>query len=459
MFSPGGTDRNPPAITVPDTWTRSALPAGEAAANDAPTELSLWWLRFGDEQLSSLIDLALQANPSVASAIAAIRQGRAQRDAQRAGYWPGINISAGVQRSDVGGSPPTDLFDAGFDAAWEPDIFGATRSSVRAATADLRSRIADLGDVRVSIAAEVAVTYIELRGAQNRLAIARDNLATQMETLQLTEWRVQAGLATSLDAEQARTATEQTRAQIPALETTVAQARHALAVLTGRTPDVLETQLAQERAVPLPPDDLALAIPADTLRQRPDVRSAEELFSTELARLDLATANRLPGFSLAGTLGVRGATVEALTGGGAGITSLAAGVVLPLFDAGSLRAQQRAQQAVLDQARANYQSAVLTALQEVEDALVALAGDRERLARLRAAAEAANNAWLLAQQRYGSGLIDFQVVLETQRTLLSTADSVATTAAELSADHVRLYKALGGGWQADGLTDDSLDSP
>ncbi len=444
------------AIDVPDTWTRTAL-EGRQPGESRPTSLVSWWQRFGDEQLTRLIDLAVQSNTSVTAASAAVREARAQREAQAAQFWPRVDASLSAQRSDAGSGSVTELFDAGFDAAWEPDIFSATRSAVRGAAADLRSRIADLADVQISVAAEVAVTYIELRGGQARLAIARDNLASQLETLQLAEWRVQAGLATSLETEQARTSSEQTRAQIPALETTVSQARHALAVLTGQTPDALEQPLRESRAVPVPPDDLVLDIPADTLRQRPDVRSAEEQFGAALARLDQATANRMPGFSLSGSFGVRSATVDALGDSGAGVSSFIAGVLLPLFDAGALRAQQRSQQAVLDQARSSYEAAVLSALQEAEDALAALQGDRERLARLRAAAEAANNAWLLAQQRYSSGLIDFQVVLETQRTLLSTQDSVASTAADLSADHVRLYKALGGGWRPENLVDSPAD--
>jgi len=298
----------------------------------------------------------------------------------------------------------------------------------------------------VSLAAEVAVNYITLRGLQERLAIARRNLASQRETLQITGWRVQAGLSTSLAAEQARAAAEQTAAQIPQLEASLAQARHALAVLTGQPPGALDAQLATAAAVPLPPDGLTLAIPAETLRQRPDVRVAEERVAAALARVSQADAARYPGFRISGSLGLRALSLGALTHGASAAHALLASVSVPLLDGGAARAQLRVQEAALEQARVNYEATVLAALQDVEDALVALRGERERLLHLQAAAQAAGHAALLAQNRYESGLIDFQAVLETQRTLLSTQDSVASSVASVGTGHVRLYKALGGGW-------------
>ena len=199
--------------------------------------------------------------------------------------------------------------------------------------------------------------------------------------------------------------------------------------------------------MPQAADDLALDIPARTLRQRPDVRAAELQIVAAGARVTQADAARLPSFKLGGSLGLNALALDALTSGGAVFSSLMASVSLPLLDGGANRAQVRAQQAALDQARTAYQAAVLTALKDVENALVALRGDRERLARLQQAAQAASSASLMASQRYSSGLVDFQTVLETQRTQLNTQDAVASATADVSADHVRLYKALGGGWQ------------
>lgn len=412
-----------------------------------PAALAQWWERFGDPQLSGLVTQALQANPTVRSAQAALQQARAQTEVQGAGLLPSLGTSASAQRSRSGGNSASNRFQAGFDASWEPDVFGGRRAALSASEADSRAAEASLGNVQVSLAAEVALNYITLRGQQERLAIARNNLASQQETLQISQWRLQAGLVTSLVTEQARAATAQTAAQVPALEASLAQSRHALAVLTGQPPGALEEALSAPRPVPAPPPALALAFPAETLRQRPDVRVAEERVTAALARVLQADAARYPNFRLSGSLGLGALTLGALTHGASVAHSLLAGVSFPVFDGGAARAQVRAQQAAAEQARLGYEATVWTALTDVEDALVQLRGDRERLVQLRVAAEAAANAALLAQDRYASGLIDFQAVLETQRTQLATQDSVASTTANLSADHVRLYKALGGGWE------------
>lgn len=434
-------DARLPDAPVPTTWS-----TGNSTAAPA-TPLAQWWQRLGDAQLTALVEQALAANTSVRTAQAALQQARAQVDVQAAGLAPQVGASASAQRSRTGNSGTDNSFQLGFDASWEPDVFGRVRAGVNASEADARAAEASLADVQVSLAAEVAVNYIELRSLQQRLAIAQSNLASQGETLQITQWRLQAGLTTSLVAEQARAAAEQTAAQIPALEASLAQSRHSLAVLTGQAPAALDAQLAASAAVPQAPDELALAIPAETLRQRADVRAAEQRIRAALARVSQAEAARYPDFGISGSVGLRALTLGALSGGSAVAASLLGSVSVPLLDGGANRAQVRAQEASLEQARIAYQAAVLAALKDVEDALVSLRGNRERLVRLTAAADAAGNAALLAQQRYRSGLIDFQAVLETQRTLLSTQDGVATTVASVSADHVRLYKALGGGWQ------------
>ena len=428
-----------PAVPVPAGW--SAAKAGTVA-----TPLAQWWGRLGDPELTALITEALAANTSVRSAQAALQQSRVLVDVQTAGTVPQIGASASAQRSRSSGSTGN-TFSTGFDASWEPDVFGRLRAGVTATEADARAAEASLADVQVSLAAEVAVNYIELRGLQQRLQIARSNLASQQETLQITQWRLQAGLTTSLVTEQARAAAEQTAAQVPALQSSLAQSRHSLAVLTGQAPAALDARLAAAAPVPTAPNDLALDIPAQTLRQRPDVRAAEHRVAAAVARVAQADAARYPDFSLSGSLGLRALTLGTLTAGNSVASALAASLSASLFDGGAAKAQVRSQQAALEQVRVGYEAAVLTALKDVEDALVALQGDNERLARLQAAADAAANAALMAQQRYSSGLIDFATVLETQRTQLSAQDSVATTVASVGADHVRLYKALGGGWQ------------
>ena len=435
----------PPELTVPAAW--SVATAGAQADAALP---GAWWSHFDDPLLTRLVSQALQANTSVAGARAALQQARALRDVSAAGLLPAVGSSASAQRSRSGQQPASNSFRAGLDASWEPDVFGANRSALDASEASARASEAEWGAMQTSVAAEVALGYITLRSAQARLAVANDNLAIQQEILQLTDWRLQAGLVTSLEAEQARGAVAQTRAQLPTLQTSIEQSRHALAVLTAQPPAALSSLLAEPRAVPQPATDLALAIPAETLRQRPDVRAAEHRVTAALARVTQADAARLPSFRLSGSLGLSGLTLGALTNGASVVSTLAAGLSLPVFDGGAARAQVRAQQAGLDQAGQAYRATVLTALKDVEDALVALQGDRERVVHLQQAADAAGNAALLARQRYASGLVDFQTVLDTQRTRLSTQDSVAGALADVSADHVRLYKALGGGWRAEG---------
>ncbi len=433
-----------PGAALPVAWN-APLPAGVAVLPQAD-DLARWWERFGDPQLSALVAQALQAHPSALSAQAALRQARAQASVQAAGMLPDVSLSGSAQRSRSGGQTGNS-FQVGLDAGWEPDLFGRLDAGVQASQADARAAQASLEQVHVSLSAEVALQYISLRSLQQRLAIAQRNLETQQQTLQITDWRVQAGLATSLVAEQARAAAEQTAAQVPQLQANLAQAHHALAVLTGQAPAALDAALAAPQAVPQPSQALALDIPADTLRQRPDVRVAQERVQAALARVSQADAARYPSLRLSGSLGLRALTLGALGDSASLVHSLLGSVAVPLFDGGATQAQVQVQQAALEQARQAYQLAVLTALKEVEDALVALQGEAARLAHLQQAAQAAGNAALLAQQRYASGLIDFASVLETQRTQLATQDALATSQANLGSNHVRLFKALGGGWQ------------
>lgn len=436
---------------VPDAWSAATPPASATTGS-----IVEWWERFHDPLLSTLVQQALQANTDVRAARAALYEARALRDVEAATSLPSMDAytsgqrSRSITQSGTGAATTQTYYETGLDATWELDFFGANRSALRAAEEDARASAASLADMQVSIAAEVALAYIQLRGDQLRLNIARENLTSQLKTLQITKWRRQAGLTSSLDVEQARATSEQTRANIPALEVSIAQTEHSLAVLSGQPPGHLkELSQVTNAVVPAPADDLAVSLPAQTLRQRADVRATEHKVSAAKALVSQAEAERYPSFSLSGSVGLQALTLDALTGGASTVSSLLASVSMPVFSGGANRARIRAQEAALGQAWMNHEAQVLAALQEVEDALVALKGDRERLVSLRHAAEAAGNAALLASQRYTGGLIDFQTVLETQRTLLDTQDGVASTTADVSKDYVRLYKALGGGWQPD----------
>lgn len=441
-----GPDYTRPDMAIPANWANS--PAKPSAAQD----LSQWWQQLRDPLLSGLIEQSLRASPDLRSAQAKLREARARRGLAGANRFPTVTASISENRSKssaASGSGLTrELYSAGFDAGWEPDIFGGTRRAVEAAQADLEGSEASLRNTRVSLAAEVALNYVELRAYQARIEIARDNLASQTETWELTGWRAEAGLTSSLDVEQARTNREQTRAQIPSLETGLSEAEHRLAILLGQAPGALHDKLAAPAPIPAAPDGVAIGIPADTLRQRPDVRVAERKLAAETARIGQETAALYPGFALSGSIGWEAFSFGALGGGGALTRSLLGNIAATLFDGGRIRQRIEIQNAVQEQALANYEKTVLSALEEVENALASYANSRRRLEALREAAQAAHNAMLMARHRYATGITDFQKVLDTERTLLSVQDSLKVTEADNISGLIRLYKALGGGWPA-----------
>lgn len=437
-------------VAVPPQWSTAVV---SGSTPEAAT-LATWWQEFRDGLLSELVGQAIARSTDVETAQARLRQARALRDEAVAALWPTLNATAAAQRTTGSGLQAGNLFQAGFDASWEPDIFGGARHALEASEADLRSSAATLGATQVSVAAETATAYLQLRGTQARLAIARDNLETQEQTLQLTQWRTEAGLASSLDVEQARAAAEQTRAQLPPLSASILQSQHALAVLTGQAPVELQSRLAQPAALAQPEAGLTLAIPAETLRQRPDVQAAELSVRAAAFRVAQADAARMPAIGTRASLAWSALTLGSL-GSSSAAGLLLASLDVPIFDAGARGARVREQQAQLDIARAAWRASVLTALQEVEDTLAVLSTDRDRLAALQRAADAAGNAALLARDRYASGLADFQTVLETQRSQLAAQDGVATTTLDLAIQHVRLYKALGGGWTSSAAVGDA----
>jgi NodT family efflux transporter outer membrane factor (OMF) lipoprotein len=436
-------------VKVPGAWSASPFDAGTRE----PAELAAWWRRFGDAQLELLIDTALTAAPDVRTALARLRQARAARDLAAANLYPSLGVSAGVTRSRSGtgaggGGNSQSLYSAGFDASWEPPIFSGLADAADAARAEASAAQASLESARASLAAEVALRYVALRLAQQRLAVVRANVDSQAETLQISEWREMAGLVTRLDVEQARANLEQSRASLPGLEQTRAEAEHRLSVLTGQAPGSLRDALREARALPAAPADIAVGIPADTLRQRPDVRAAELRLRAEIARTAQSEADRYPSLKLSGSFNWRSAALSALTNSGNFVGSLAASLTAPLFDAGRIESRIAAQTAAQDQAFIAWESSLLTALEDVQNAMAAYANGRERVDARRRAASAAAGAAELARAQYQAGLIDFARVLEAERTLLSTQDNLSSAEADVLIAVIQLYKALGGGWNA-----------
>lgn len=441
-----GPDYQAPDLRLPGRWSAST----EGQAGDQ-ARLARWWSQFGDEKLDWLIEQALTGNLDLKLAQARLHQARASRQLAEAGLYPTVSASTSGSRSKssdaIAPQPARTLYDAGFDANWEIDVFGGNRRGIEAATADLAASQASLDDTRVSLIAELARNYVELRSQQRRIAIARDNLASQSETLQITEWRYQAGLARASEVEQARASREQTRAGIPDLEVSLAAAENRIALLLGRNPGELHDMLAEAKPLPAVPASVAAGIPADVLRQRPDLIAAERTLAAETARVGQKLAQRFPSLTLSGSFGWQAYSFGALGGAGTIARALGGTLAATLFDGGRLRSQVEVQNAVQEQALVSYQSHVLSALEEVENALTGYAAARERVDARRVAAEAARTAAELSRNLYQSGLADFQQVLETQRTQLTAEDGLAAADATLRTSLIALYKALGGGWE------------
>jgi multidrug efflux system outer membrane protein len=433
----------PEQLNVPAAW-HAALPE-----NARRGDLSTWWRQLGDSLLSAFVEEALKASPTMDLARARLREARAQRKVAAASLFPAVSGQAGAASSKRGDAAGATNYQAGFDASWEPDIFGGIRRSLEASSAELESTIADLGDTQVSLAAEVALEYISVRSLQARIAIARENLALQVETREIAGWRFQAGLVSSLDYDQARAAEAQTRAQIPALEASLAGSRNRIAVLLGTAPGSVDERLDARAPVPAVPESVIVGIPIDVLRQRPDVRSAERTLAAQTARVGTAVASQYPNMTLSGSLGVDGVTLAALTGGASVIRSLVASVAETIFAGGRIRQQIQVQTAVQEQALAAYELTVLTALEDVENALVSLRRNRERCAHLQVADGAARSAAQFAYQRYAAGLVDYTSVVSTQQTQLTVSDSLQSCETDITTALVQLYKALGGGWSTE----------
>lgn len=448
-----GPDYRTPEVSAPATW-HGAMKGGLKSVSPEAAQLARWWNDLDDPHLSRLIEEAAANSLDLKLAQARLREVRARRGVSAADRFPTLNAGAGADRSrsseemGFGGGNVSEAWSAQFDASWELDIFGGRRRALEAATANLEASQEDLRDVQVSLLAEVALNYVELRSFQERLAIARKNLATQTETWQIARWRHEAGLTTQLDEDQARLNLEQTRAQLPTLQTGLEQSKNRLAVLLGRNPGEL-AELETPASIPHIPAEVAVGIPAETLRQRPDLRRAERQLAAATAQVGVATAALYPNFSLSGTLGLQALSSANLLQASARMFSVAANAGWVLFDAGRIRQNIEVQNALQEQALIRYESAVLGALRDVENALVAYAEEQNRRVALAAAVQAAQSAAGIAASQYAAGLIDFQAVLDTQRSLLSLQDQLSQSEAAVTSNLARLYKALGGGWSTE----------
>ena len=436
---------------APEKW-HTDLQRGLNGALLNPETLAHWWSTLRDPELSSLENRAIQGNLDLKQGLARIREARALRGIQQADFYPTLDAAGSVvkgRRSEHGVTGITGtLYSAGFDAGWELDIFGGVRRSVEAAQADLEATEENLHDVLVSLLAEVARNYVDVRTLQARLAAVRANLKAQQDIYELNLSRYHAGLIDELAAEQSHYIVESTRSQIPGLETSLERAKNRLAVLLGEKPGAMHKELAEPKPIPVLPVTVAVGIPAETLRHRPDIRRAERNLAAQTARIGVATADLYPRFALFGTIGLESISSGDLWEWASRTWSIGPSISWKIFHAGAIRQNIKVQTARQKQALIQYESAVLNAQEEVENALVAYAKEQRRRDSLKAAVTAARRAYELSWDRYQAGLVDFSNVLDATRSLQSFQDQLASSEGTATLNLISLYKALGGGWKS-----------
>lgn len=448
-----GPDYDPPKSDLP------ALYAEAAAQGGLPVGQPTWWRQLGDPVLDYLMQTALQSAPGLAEAAARVREARALAGIAGADQLPQIDVLGEYRRSHGSDKVPTgvspgglgpdknsNLWQVGFDASWELDIFGGERRRVEAADADYQARLADRDAVELSLLAEVARNYLKLRAAQRETDVARQNLAIEQDALSLAQVQFTAGLAGSLDILQAQAQVSDTEARIPNLDSDAHAAAFRIGALIGQLPEDLKVLLSASAPIPQTMPDVPVGLPSDLLRRRPDIRAAERRLAAETARIGVAEADFYPHFSLTGIGGFQSLQLGSTGSLASGYFSLGPNIRWNVFDAGRVRLAVEAEQAKTDAAAAVYRRTVLDALSEVETALVAYGKAEER--RISLAAEVGTNrqAVTVATRLYRQGLNDFLWVLDAERSLANATYALVESDRDTALAFVALDKALGGGW-------------
>ena len=450
-----GPNYERPVVEVPDVWQDTAT----AKVTEGEAPLQTWWDVFEDPQLTELLQRAQASNLDLAQAAWRIQESRAIRGVAKGELLPNVQGTADLNRQDPSESvavipelaDPQNFFSVGLDATWELDVFGRIRRTIEASTAELGASVEDYRDVLVTLLSEVSLSYIELRALQARINYAAANVRAQQETLQITRDRFAAGLVSQLDITQAESNLASTEAQIPPLRAGLTAALNRLAVLLGEAPGSLNQELGTTADIPVPPEQITVGLPAELLRQRPDVRRAERSLAAQMARVGVRTADLYPRFSLFGFLALESTDGSELFSG----DSLTWGFGLPIrwniWAGGSIRASIKVEEARTEQALLFYEQSVLRALEEVENTMVSYYQERFRRDKLVEAVEASERSVELVRTQYMAGLTNFQNVLDTQRSLFNQQDQLAESEGVLVQNLVALYKALGGGWSPDEL--------
>lgn len=442
-----GPDYTQPKIVTPDVWHQTHM----AGIAEGTADVQTWWTVFEDPFLNELIGEAEDNNRNIQVAFLRIVEARAIRGIAVGDKFPQVDVTAEASTTEpsesaTGLTERADLYSLGAGFSWEIDLFGRIRRSVEAATAQYEASVEDYRDVLVTLLSSVANNYLQVRTFQAQLVFARSNIEAQKDSLEITRARFNAGLTSALDVAQAESNLGRSEAQVPLLEAQLEAATNRLEVLVGRTPGELHDRLAQVQPIPMPPDAVTLGIPAELLRQRPDVRRAERDLAAQTARIGVATADLYPRLSLSGFFATDAGTLDDLGSG----SSVTWGIGLPLrwnvFSGGRVQNQIKAEQARADQAFKVYEQSVLDALEEVQTAFAGYAQERLRVAQLNRATDATQRAVDLVTTQYVSGLTNFQNVLDTQRTLFQLQQQLASSRGRRVQNLVSLYRALGGGW-------------
>ncbi|HEY4112614.1 MAG TPA: efflux transporter outer membrane subunit [Rhizomicrobium sp.] len=465
-----GPDYKPPTVNTPQQFGElqdaAQAPFSHAVAGEA--DLSQWWTQISDPELQRLIGRSLQSNLNLQAAVSRIRQAREQEIIAGASEWPQVNATgAGINlhsngsplASIMGGSggqgqppPPGStnirLYNLGFDATWELDVFGGVRRGVEAAQANTEAATWDMRDAEVSLTAEVANDYFTLRAAQARIGILRNEIQRQQGAFRLIAARLRAGFVTQLDVNQQRTQVETTAAQVPSLQADARAMEHAIAVLLGQQPEMLSAELDASAPLPSVPASLPVGLPSDLLRRRPDVRQAERKLAAATANIGVAVADLYPKFNLIGAASFTSNRIDNLLSASNFGTIGIGQITWPIFHGGQIRANIRVNEEQTQQAYLAYQQSVLQALQDAEDALTRLTNEQQRIVALQAAVASAQSSATIAERQYRAGLVTFVNVLTAQETLLNAQDQLMQSRQAFAQDLVSLYKALGGGWNA-----------
>jgi NodT family efflux transporter outer membrane factor (OMF) lipoprotein len=485
-----GPDFTPPKADTPANWEDHSQKGAPSSTVSATPDTAIWWASFNDPELTSLIERARDSNPDLQQAALRIEEARAQLEAVGARNLPAVNLDSSYARTRLsdkgaldlfGGAgqtqtaaqgalngipasvvpfslPPFDLFQTGFDASWEIDLFGRVRRSVESAEAQAQAVEESRHDALVSVYAEVARSYMQLRGVQRLIAITNDNLRAQQDSYKLTKAQAAGGETSNLDVESAAAEVATTEAQLPTLADQLNRAINALSYLLDLEPGALEKELGQPKPLPPNPPKVPIGMPSELAHRRPDIRAAEANLHAATANIGVATADLYPRLSMTASFGLQALKFSNLGNWASKFYSIGPALSIPVFN-GVTYANITVQDVRQKEAALNYKTTVLQALHDVENAVSSYETEQVRLQSLQRAATANANSLSLAQQRYRAGLSSFLEVLDSERRLYASQTEVVRSNVTISTNLIAVYKSIGGGWDVPAPAPDPAVQP